>query len=144
MVTGINFLVAEWFEAKKKLDYYKEEEINLRKTIFGRYFSEPKEGTNKVPLNDGSGAFLIGKYVINRQVDPGSLQALYALERADETVVLLPLDRLIKSKPELVVSEYRSLNANQRDFFDRCLIIKPGIPQLEIVVSKKKKQFEEV
>ena len=132
--------LAEWYRLQTELAKLKSAEALLRGKIFKHYFPAPKEGTNKVPLNDGTGAELKGQHVINRSVDIGSLDALKAGIAAEgSNLPKLNLDDLIKWKPEVVISKYRELTEEERLTFDQCLIIKPGSPQLEIAIPKRAK-----
>jgi hypothetical protein len=130
--------LAEWYHLSNDLKLMKAKESALRAKIFGFYFPNPKEGTNKFDLKDGTGAVLKATHVINRSVEPGSLDALKAAMHQDgSNLPKLCLDELIRYKPELAVSEYRKLTAEEALVFDQCLIIKPGSPSLEITIPKK-------
>lgn len=112
----------------------------LGKKIFKFYFPNPKEGTNKADLKDGTGAQLKAVHVIGRTVELGSLDALRSAIRTEgSNLPKLPIADLIKYKPELVIGEYRKLTEEERCIFDQCLIIKPGSPQLEITIPKTRK-----
>jgi hypothetical protein len=130
--------LAEWYRLSYELKLMKVKENELRAKIFGFYFPNPKEGTNKFELKDGTGAVLKAIHVINRSVEPGSLDALKAALH-EEGSPQLPIADLIRYKPELAVGEYRKLTAEEALFFDQCLIIKPGSPSLEITIPKKAK-----
>lgn len=142
--------LAEWYKTKQQLDAIKAKEGLLRSRIFKFYFPTPKEGTNKCELKDGTGAEIKGTSVINRNVDPAALDALTrAQTEAREAfkanpatppnIPFLPLQDLIKWKPEVAITEYRKLTDEEQLYFDQCLIIKPGSPQLEIVIPKRAK-----
>lgn len=130
--------LAQWYKMKADLGKLKSAEALLRSRIFKFFFPNPKEGTNKVPLNDGTGAQLKADHTIGRTVDQGSLDAL-----RDEMKVegyngpKLNLDELVKWKPEVSITHYRQLTEEERMFFDRALIIKPGSPQMEINIPKR-------
>lgn len=147
--------LVQWFNLKDQLGKLKSAEALLRTKIFKFYFTDPKEGTNKVPLNDGTGAELKATYPMYRTIDPGTLDALKeaqeaawgeaaaAQRRADEfaqgtvpNIPRLPFADLIKYKPELVLSEYRKLTEEERLYFDQALIVKPGSPSMEISTPK--------
>lgn len=141
--------LAEWYRLKEELGRIKSAEALLRGKIFKSYFPTPKEGTNKVLLNDGTGAELKGTHVINRKVDEGTLDAMRKSQReaeqalAEDGVVpnipMLKFDTLVKWKPEVSISAYRELTAEEQLYFDQCLIITPGSPQVEITIPKKEK-----
>ncbi len=121
----------EWYKVQEELSALKSREILLRNKIFKGLFTDPKEGTNTHTLSDGYA--IKGQHVINRSVDVASLTNMR--EELDKAKV--PVESLIKYKPELAVAEYRKLNDEQRAMFDAVLIIKPGTPQLEIVKPKR-------
>jgi hypothetical protein len=77
---------------------------------------------------------LKGGHVINRSVDEAALLVL-ASTFAEKK---LPVDKLIKRKPELVIGEYRKLTKEEQLLFDQALVIKPGTPSLEVVLPAKR------
>jgi len=128
-----------WFKKKAQLAKLKGEEAMLRSRIFKHYFPNPTEGSkeNKVPLNDGTGAILQADHVINRTVDEQQLEGLKeAMFAEGSNLPQLDLTKLIRWKPELNKAEYNKLTADEKLVFDRCLIIKPGSPQMEIKIPK--------
>lgn len=129
-----------WYGLKQELDRVKAAEAMLRSRIFKHYFPTPIEGSaeNKVPLNDGTGAIIQGDYVVNRNVDQAQLDALReAMFAEGSNLPQLHLDKLVKWKPELAKSEYNKLSETEKQVFDRCLIVKPGMPGLEIKIPKR-------
>ena len=140
--------LVEWFQMKEALSALKAKEMLLRSRIYKYYFKDPKEGTNNLPLEDGTGAVIKGTRTIDRKVDEGQLQAMmqaqHAAIEANKAGAAMPLEmpvldyaKLIKWKPELAIREYRTLTDNERHFFDQCLIIKDGSPALEITIPKR-------
>lgn len=123
--------LSEWYQVQEQLGKLKARELILRKRIFSAYFTAPKEGTNNYPLSDGW--VLKGKYVINRDVDPGALDAL----REPLFNAGIRVGELVQYKPSLVMSAYRGLTHEQQQLFDQALIVKEGTPALEIVLPKK-------
>lgn len=125
--------MVRWYQVQEQLAALKVEEMALRKKLFATYFPTPREGTNNHELGDG--AVLKGGHVINRDVDPASLQANGpALLEAG-----IPVAKLVQWKASLVMKEYRALTEEQRLKFDIALTIKPGSPTLEIAIPKAKK-----
>lgn len=120
-----------WYIVQEQLSKLKNEEQMLRNKIFKGMFTNPVEGTNTVELEDGYA--LKGKRVINRTVDEAAFKA--SVEELAKNGIAT--DRIIKFKPELVVKEYRTLTDEQRNLFDCVLIIKDGMPGLEIVKPKR-------
>ena len=123
-----------WYVVQNQLTKLKNEEQLLRRKIFEGKFLDPKEGTNSLDLGDGF--VLKGKRVINRTVDEAAFKA--SLEELAKNGIAT--DQIVKYKPELVTSEYRTLTEEQRQLFDCVLIIKDGMPGLEIVKPKRTKK----
>ena len=122
-----------WYTVQEQLSKLKNEEQLLRQKIFKGMFHDPKEGTNSVDLADGF--VLKGKRVINRTVDDAAFKA--SVEELAKNGIAT--DQIVKYKPELVTSEYRKLTAEQINLFDTVLIVKEGMPGLEIVKPKRAK-----
>lgn len=122
----------EWYNLTKELERIKERELQLRNKIAAAYFAIPNEGVNNYPLSDGW--VLKMNYKINRTVDKASLEQFVQKLREEH----IPVDDLIKLKPELAVTEYKKLTEDQRKLFDNVLVIKAGTPSLEVVLPKRK------
>ena len=132
--------LVRWYSLKRQLEQIKEEELDLRVRIFAAYFKDPKEGTNNADLPDGTGAQLKATYVLNRTLDMAVIDEMRERQlnaRADSNAPRLNLDLLIKNKPELAISQYRTLTEEERHYFDTALLIKPGTPSLDITIPKK-------
>jgi hypothetical protein len=112
----------------------------LRSRIAKYFFPNPTEGArdNKHPLNDGTGAVLQLDHKISRNVLEPELDAYReALKVEGNNLPRLPLNKLVKWKPELVKSEYTKLTEEERKVCDGFLDIKPGSPQLSIAIPKR-------
>lgn len=120
-----------WYEIKQKLDKLKYEESVLRKKLFSDFFVNPKEGTNKMQLEDGY--VLNAQHVINRKIDEAALDSLKPALEAEGIVV----DNVVRWKPEVNIGVYRKLSDEDRKKFDTVLIITDGSPQMSIVKPKK-------
>jgi hypothetical protein len=125
-------LIDEWADLKARADKLKDEENVLRRAIANTFFSDKEEGSATMKLGDGRS--LGATFKINRTVSAEELQVLTPAFHE----VGIPVDGLIKWKPELVVSAYRKLTDAQRAEFDQVLTIKEGMPSLEIREPKKK------
>lgn len=126
--------LAEWYRLQAELKRVKTSEMLLRVMIFKGFFPDPREGTNNFTLPDGH--VLKGGHVINREVDPGSYQALQP--QFQQAGILF--NDLVKWEPKLKIAQYRTLTEEQRNLFDQCLIIKPGSPSLEIAPPSTRKK----
>jgi hypothetical protein len=135
--------LAAWYEAKKQLDALKAKEMLLRTRIFRFFFPSAKEGTNTHELPDKFQ--LKGTRVVNRKIVEESMQALchrptigmdghgnalYGPSKLEAAGVRV--DMLIKWKPELAITVYRELTAEQQHLVDQMLLIDDGSPQLKI------------
>lgn len=118
--------LSEWNRLRNELAALKQKEMLLRKALWTRMFAEPVEGTNKFDLGDGFE--VSGTHKIERKVDLASYQNLVEHLRHEG----VPVDTLVKWKPELAISEYRKLNEDQAKKFDHILIISEGSPSMEI------------
>lgn len=128
------------FKMQEELAALKAAEAMLRRRVFDHYFPNPTEGSkdNKVPLNDGTGAIVQADHKINRTVDEGELEKLkLAIKEEGSNLPKLPFNKLIKWKPELSKSEYNKLSDDDKQVFDRCLVVKPGMPEVKIVIPKR-------
>lgn len=126
--------IEQWYELQAKLKQIKASEMLLRTKIFKALFPNPVEGTNKHELGDGW--VLNATYSLTRDIDPGALQAVR--EKLVENRI--NPDKLVNYKPSLIKSEYNKLTAEEQQLFDSVLIIKPGSPQLNIVLPVKVKK----
>ena len=125
--------ITEWQDLQEKVKAAVKTEMALRKEIFAELFPSPKEGVNTKVLQDGR--TIKATHKITREVDePALTSAWSALVEAK-----LPVDALIKTKPSLVLSAFRTLTDEQHMIFDACLTIKPGAPSIEIEAAPKAK-----
>ena len=128
----------EWYVLKQQLDELKGKEVVLRQFIVAGLFPEPTEGVNKHDVNDGTGAVVKATHVINRAVQEEPLAELRkSMALPDNNLPKLDLDKLVKWRPEVSIKEYRTLTDEERNLFDQVLVIKPGMPGLEIVIPKR-------
>jgi len=127
----------EWYALKQQLDELKGKEVVLRQFIVAGLFPDPVEGVNTHPLNDGTGAVAKATHVINRSVQVEPLEELRKSLETDNNLPKLDLDKLVRWKPEVATKEYRTLTDEERHLFDQALVIKPGMPGLEIMIPKK-------
>lgn len=128
-------LLEEWRLAKAEADAVKPiiaKEQELRKQVFAAFYPTPKEGTNTLDLAEGWK--LKGVYKLDRKIDEAALPAV--TEQLREMGV--NADTLVKWTPSLKTAIYKELTAEQRAVFDQALIIKPGLPTIELVAPKAK------
>ena len=110
-----------------------EQEQTLRKAVMAEFFPAPKEGVNSLDM--GQGWTLKGTYKIDRKIDEAALPAVK--EQLRELGV--NADTLVKYKPEVATTIYKTLPEQARLIFDSALTIKPGSPVVELIPPKEKK-----
>lgn len=128
----------EWHRLQVELDRIKRSEMLLRLRIVRHLFPVPEEGTNTLDLDSlpiltgftATGNVMKAQHKINRDIDVAALTTL--TPKFQEAKI--PLPKLVKYTPELVVREYRKLTKEEAQLFDQALIVKPGAPALEIVL----------
>jgi hypothetical protein len=121
-----------WYKMALQLSALKDDEMALRKELFGHYFPDAKEGVNTEPLNPDW--VVKGERKINRKI----LKDELSKQAASLTEAGIPLDELINYTPELSISAYRALPKEKRVLFDTILEIKDGSPTLSVVKPKRK------
>lgn len=132
--------LAAWEELKKQMAVMKEKESALRRKIVAAYFPEPKEGTNKMPLENGW--LLNMQRVVDRKIDMGELQAA----TGPEGIFIkagFDANPLIEWEPKLKLAVYRALPKDKKTLFEHVLIIKDGSPQVSIVLPAAAKAAQE-
>lgn len=133
----------EWYKCQEELGKLKSKEAMLRQRVFRHMVPNPEEGTNSVELDthplfagmQPTGYVLKAAYKINREVDDGALTVL----TTKLVEAKINIEKLIKRKPSLAVGEYRKLTKEEQQLFDQVLIVKPGAPDLDIVLPASRK-----
>jgi hypothetical protein len=124
--------IADWYILVDRMKKDKASEMLLRTKIFKHAFPAPTEGTNTAPFTNG---FVFkGTYKLTRDID----EAVFATMAPQFFEAGINPNKLIRHKPELAVTEYRKLTAEQQKLVDQALVIKPGAPSLEIVKPASK------
>ena len=119
-------VLEEWEEKSAQLKKLKAEEGKLRWQLFNAAFPEPKEGVNKVTLEDGS--VFKADHKINRSIDESALPEVFK-QLKDSHV----LPEVFKYKYSLQVSYYKKLDDDIKKIIDLAVIMKPGTPTVERV-----------
>jgi hypothetical protein len=131
-------LILEQQEAAKQAAFYSKRDKELRALIYGMAFAGLDYGTqHNTPL--GKGYFLKGKRPVNYKVDPNTVDA--ALDELSQlgNEGSFVADRVIKWSPELSLTEYKNLTAEQKAIVDKVITTTPGLPTLEVVAPKEGK-----
>ena len=115
-------MIAEWQATKTQLAILQDKEKELRVQIIKCCFDDESEGTRK------SGN-LKARFGMTRTVNSDDL-----LRLQDEFLASgIPLGDVVQFKPSLNLKAYRALTVDQQRSFDRCLVVKPSLPTLEVV-----------
>lgn len=110
-----------------------EPEMTARKESMAAAFPAPVEGTNTLEL--GGGWKLKGVRKIDRKLNEDALPVVK--EALAKSGVLV--DRLIEYRPNLSITEYRELTAEQVAILNEALTEKDGAPSLELTPPKVRK-----
>ena|ERR1700761_6153677 len=129
-------LLVHWQELRNKLDYYKNEEMEVRKEIVKRLFPNKSEGTNTVELGNGYQLKYVFKqnYKIDNKNIDNVLDEIAKTGNEGSFIV----ERLVSWKPSLKLTEYRELDSKYKIIFDKVLTITDAAPDLEICEPKRK------
>lgn len=130
-------LLAQWQEEQDKLNAAKNREMHLRTMLVEVTFGANREegstthifvapGSNVNPKN---AAKLTVKQPYGRTLDPAAVTP--ALAALTASVGQAVADQVIRFKPDLSVSAYKALTAEQQLLIAPALTTKPGSPQLE-------------
>lgn len=137
-------------QAKEKLDFWKAEEMELRKLTVQVFVPEKAEGTNTVEL--GNGYELKAKVKYNYKLDSDNDKVWAGLERIEKigNEGKFIADRLVSWTPNFLLTEYRQLqeNSEKGSLFakevlkeiESFLTITEAAPELEIKEPKAKKK----
>lgn len=134
--------VFAWYEMQDQLSKLKAKETLLRQRVFKGLFKTPEEGTNTLPLTalyaeagmPDDGHVLKAAHKLNRNVDKALLTNL--TPKIQTEFKGINLDTLIEWKPDLKIGVYRKLTTEEQHMVDQFLTVKPGMPDLEVVLPK--------
>lgn len=135
-----NDKTAEWMELSERLGLEKAREVILRNEIIKLIYPKgviPK-GTNNFPVGEGWVVKVAGKE--NAKVDETLIAETRALIEAKieaGEVTPFDLDDVIKFKPELSLSGWNGLTAEQQHLVRNCVTFTPGQAGLEITKPKR-------
>lgn len=135
--------IASLYTMQAELAKLKSAEAMLRRRIADHFFPNPTEGSrdNKfklAELGDNTGAVLQMDHKLNRKVLEPELKAYQEQQGAEgSNLPALPWAKLIKLTPELVKAEYNKLTEEERKACDTVLEVKPGMPELKVVIPKR-------
>lgn len=142
-----DFLLARWEAAKATLEKAKADEMDWRKAVVKFAFDpNKKSGTEHIELDNGYEAKAVKKqnygFIKNletNRTDKAKIDAaLTAIELRSPAGSIIA-ERLVKWTPDLSLTEYKQLPAEDKEIIDSVLIVTDGAPTLEIVAPKGSK-----
>jgi hypothetical protein len=132
-------ILAQWKVAKTTLDTAKADEATLRDQVvaaFSDVTDEMHSGTETVDIGWGHELKIVHslRYELDKANDYEKTdKALDEIEATlGEEVGALLVDRLVKRKLELSISEYKKLPPKAKKIIDKVLTIKPGSKSVEL------------
>lgn len=131
-------LLLQWKSAKDVLDAAKDEEMRLRKELVassGMFDSNKQSGTQTFQLGNGWAVKAIKKINYNIETGDNLATAINEISALGE-VSKYKAEKLVKFTPELSLTTYKELTAEEKAIIDRVLTTSPGSPSLELVPPK--------
>lgn len=129
-------LLMAWWEADKAAKIAKANEENLRYAVLPMMFPQPYVGTNNVEL--GGGYKLKAEYKQNYSIKKNEVTEDYS--HVPAVLAKLPpavAARLVRWKPELSITAYKELTAEEQAIVNTIVTITDGKPTLEMITPKK-------
>lgn len=130
-------LLKEWDAVKNQIAPLKEQldplvaqERAIRKQIVDAFERKQEGSKNEIGL--ANGYTLKMTYKLKREIDEPALKNLY--QELEEAKV--PVEMLVKQKPQLELKIYRALTEEQKQVVDKALIIKEDSHTIEIIPPK--------
>lgn len=135
-------ILEQWNECKERLDFYKNQEMELRKEAIELFFNpqEMEEGTRNEDLENGyklKAVFKISR-AFGKKTNEEIEKVLQKIEKSGPEGEFLA-ERIVKWKPELSTTEYKNLDAKYLKIINEIVVSKPASPSLELVEPKVKK-----
>ena len=127
-------LIMDWNRADAEAKAAVVRERDLRKQVIEASFDELKTGTNTLVLGAGYKlkASVTQAYSPQKDADDSYTSLVNVLGQMNPETA----KRLVRWKPEISVSAYKSLTAEEQALINQVLVIKDNSPQLELVVPK--------
>lgn len=135
-------LIMAWKQANEALAFAKEHEMKLRLELAKAEFKFDENaleaGTENIELGNGYKLKCEKKinYSLNNKDDAVD-KALTKIEKSGAEGAFI-VDRLVRWKPELSVSEYKKLDPKYKKIIDEVVTTKAATPSLTLVEPKAK------
>lgn len=127
-------LIMDWNRADATAKAAVARERDLRKQVIDASFDKLTVGTNTLVLGAGYKlkAGITQSYSLQKDADDSYTTLVNILGQMNPETA----KRLVRWKPEVSVSEYKKLTAEEQALINQVLVIKDNSPQLELVVPK--------
>lgn len=132
--------IVSWLSAQESLNHFKKMEADLRNEILKEVFNfnsdDLREGTENFDL--GSGYSLKASFKITKSFvkEISKVKAILAVIENAFPEGNYIVNRLVKWRPSLSASEYKTLPEEIRKIFDELIISKEAMPTLEMVIEE--------
>jgi len=115
--------LSDYTHAANILKFAKSEELKLRKELAAHFLKGKHVGTH----NFTEGEFLVKAVKkVSTSLDKETLEAMFDDFSNEER-------ECIAFKPSLIMKEYKNLDAENREYLDMCVIVKPSLPAITVV-----------
>lgn len=130
-------MIMHWWKTQRELENLKKAEAHSRKEVVEACFADAKVGTNNLPLGAGYTlkAVVRQNYAVNKDEDGSYTKLTQVLAQLPSATALA----LVRWKPELSVTAYKSLTAEEQKLVNSVITITDGAPSLEMAEPKEKK-----
>ena len=124
--------IAEWEEAKNKLDYWKLKERQLRDEVSAAHFKNPTKGVNK-NINSVEGYELVADYPMTNSISKKALPAMQEELASYCAMNELEVPEVIRvDSYGLALREYNKLTPELKSIVDTVITSKLGAPKLTL------------
>jgi hypothetical protein len=128
--------INDWQYAQQKARQWRETEMSLRAEVMGfawpAYQNAPTAGTVYADIAAGYKLKYEQSFSYNLKDTPTA----FVEEILNKHFEPVAADLLVRWKPELSVSNYKKLTADEQRLFTPVLTIKPDAPKLELIAPK--------
>ena len=132
-------LLIQWQQAKQQLETAKAKELELRNIIvndLGLFDPNKEKGTERYKLGNGWELKAEKKLNWTTYAEVQGVHIETAINKIAETAGRMAADELVKFKPEIKISIYEKLTAEEQKLINPFLSHKAGTPSLELIAPK--------
>ena len=125
--------IGEYLQIKHQLQVMQEKERALRIALLDELFPSAGEGTHRTEVGDMT---IKGVFRNNINIDQKEYALRFDMMTDEEKACF-------KMKPTLQVGEYKKLHEKMKTHIDDILVITPGMPSIEIILSDGYQEWQE-